>query len=189
MLLELSLEPILVWELNGPITYWNAGAASLYGYSAAEAIGRRSHDLLATVLVVPDEPLDVLVERDGRWMGELVHTTRDGRRVVVESRQELVRRPGGQPPLVLETNRDVTARKAAEAELRAAKEAAERANAAKSRFLAAASHDLRQPLQALDLQRAVLARTVTEPEALRTIRELGRSIDAMRDTLDALLDL
>jgi PAS domain S-box-containing protein len=189
MLLELSLEPILVWELNGPITYWNAGAASLYGYSAAEAIGRRSHDLLATVLVVPDEPLDVLLERDGRWMGELVHTTLDGRRVVVESRQELVRRPGGQPPLVLETNRDVTARKAAEAQLRAAKEAAERANATKSRFLAAASHDLRQPLQALDLQRTLLARMVTEPEALRTIQEFGRSIDTMRDTLDALLDL
>ena len=84
---------------------------------------------------------------------------------------------------------DVTERKQAEAALRRAKEAAERANAAKSRFLAAASHDLRQPLQALDLQRAVLARRVADPEALQTLRELGLSIDVMRNTLDALLDL
>jgi PAS domain S-box-containing protein len=189
MLLELSLEPILVWELNGPIIYWNAGAENLYGYSAAQAVGHRSHTLLATVQVVPDLALDDLLDRDGRWMGELVHTTRDGRRVVVESRQELVRRPDGQPPLVLETNRDVTARKEAEQQLRAAKESAERANATKSRFLAAASHDLRQPLQALDLQRAILARRTTDPDALRAIQKLGRSIDTMRNTLDALLDL
>ena len=122
-------------------------------------------------------------------MGELVHTTRDGRRVVVESRLELVRRAAPHPPLVLETNRDVTARKDVEQQLRAAKENAERANAIKSRFLAAASHDLRQPLQALDLQRAVLARKATDPDALRTIQKLGRSIDTMRNTLDALLDL
>ena len=188
-LLELSLEPILVWELNGPIVYWNAGAESLYGYAATQAVGRRSHDLLATTPVVPDLPLDDLLDRDGRWMGELIHTTRDGRRVVVESRQELLRRPGRQPSLVLETNRDVTARKKAEDQLREAKESAERANATKSRFLAAASHDLRQPLQALDLQRAILARKATDPETLRTIQKLGRSIDTMRNTLDALLDL
>ena len=154
-----------------------------------QAVGRRSHDLLATTPVVPDLPLDDLLDRDGRWMGELIHTTRDGRRVVVESRQELLRRPGRQPSLVLETNRDVTARKKAEDQLREAKESAERANATKSRFLAAASHDLRQPLQALDLQRAILARKATDPETLRTIQKLGRSIDTMRNTLDALLDL
>jgi two-component system, chemotaxis family, CheB/CheR fusion protein len=188
-LLELSLEPIIAWELGGAITYWNAGAESLYGYPVEDAVGRRVHDLLATASSVSNVEREALLARDGRWLGELVHTTRDGRRVVVESRQELMREAGGPRPLVLETNRDVTARRAGEEELRRAKEAAERANAAKSRFLAAASHDLRQPLQALDLQRAVLARKVADPEALRTVRELGYSIDAMRNTLDTLLDL
>jgi PAS domain S-box-containing protein len=84
---------------------------------------------------------------------------------------------------------DITERKQAEEALRRAKDAAERANAAKSRFLAAASHDLRQPLQALDLQRAVLARRVADPEALQILRELGLSLEVMRTTLDALLDL
>ncbi|MEK0081831.1 response regulator [Benzoatithermus flavus] len=84
---------------------------------------------------------------------------------------------------------DVTERKQAERTCQQAKEAAERANAAKSRFLAAASHDLRQPLQALDLQRAILARKIADPELLETLRELGLSIDVMRNTLDTLLDL
>jgi PAS domain S-box-containing protein len=84
---------------------------------------------------------------------------------------------------------DITERMQAEEALRRAKEAAERANTAKSRFLAAASHDLRQPLQALDLQRAILVRRVAEPEALQTLRELGLSIEVMRNTLDVLLDL
>src|SRR3954470_19612203 len=188
-LLELSLEPILAWELGGAITYWNAGAGSLYGYAAEEAVGRRSHELLATVCLASDPDFEAAVARHGRWMGELAHTTRDGQRVIVESRQELLPQPRGRLPLVLETNRDVTARKEAERQLREAKEAAERANAAKSRFLAAASHDLRQPLQAIDLQRAILARVATEPAAMRTIADLGSSIATMRNTLDTLLDL
>src|SRR3954468_4951909 len=82
-LLELSLEPILAWELGGTITYWNAGAESLYGYSAEEAIGRRSHELLATVCLASDPDFEAVVARQGRWMGELTHTTRDGQRVIV----------------------------------------------------------------------------------------------------------
>src|SRR3954454_7637776 len=123
-LLELSLEPILGWELGGAITYWNAGAESLYGYAAEEAVGRRSHELLATVCLASDPDFEAAVARDGRWMGELAHTTKDGRRVVVESRQELLPQPRGRRPLVLETNRDVSARKEAECHLREAMVAA-----------------------------------------------------------------
>ena len=47
-LLSLSYEPMLVWQLNGPIEFWNAGAERLYGFAPQEAIGRTSHALLQT---------------------------------------------------------------------------------------------------------------------------------------------
>ena len=117
----------------------------------------------------------------------IAHPARGERWIAGVGRFE--RGPDGRPVRGSGINMDVTERKRAEQALRRAKEAAERASAAKSRFLAAASHDLRQPLQALDLQRAVLARRVADPEVLQTVRELGLSVDVMRNTLDALLDL
>ena len=112
-LLDLSHEPIFAWELGGGIVYWNRGSEKLYGYSREEAVGKVSHRLLGTVHPVPPEQVESELEREGRWVGELVHTTRDGRRVVVESRHALVETSDGQR-LVLETNRDVTERKEAE---------------------------------------------------------------------------
>lgn len=116
-LLDLSHEAIFVWELQGAITYWNAGAAELYGYGREEALGRVSHELLATVHPSAYADVEAALARDGHWVGELVHTTRDGRRVVVESRQELHREPDGRQ-LVLETNRDITTRQDTEQRLR-----------------------------------------------------------------------
>ena len=116
-LLELSREAILAWELGGPIVYWNAGAEALYGYPREEALGRVSHELLRTVHPTDAAAFELALAEAGHWVGELVHATRDGRKVLVESRQEVLREPDGRL-LVLETNRDVTARKHVEERLR-----------------------------------------------------------------------
>lgn len=63
------------------------------------------------------------------------------------------------------------------------------ANAAKSRFLAAASHDLRQPLQTLSLLTGVLSRTVSDPQPAETVHELQGTLGVMGGLLDALLDI
>ena len=116
-LLEQTHDAILVWELPGTIIYWNHGAEQLYGFSRQEAIGRLSHELLRTEHPMPTEQFEAMIERNGTWTGELTHTTRDGRRIIVESRHELMREADGRR-LVLETNRDVTERKLAEETLR-----------------------------------------------------------------------
>lgn len=86
--------------------------------------------------------------------------------------------------------RDITERKRAESILREAKENAERANASKSRFLAAASHDLRQPTQALNLFVHSLARkTEDNPEIQELVRNIRMSGEVMSGLLDALLDI
>jgi PAS domain S-box-containing protein len=85
--------------------------------------------------------------------------------------------------------RDVTSRKEMEAELIAARQDAERANKANTAFLAAASHDLRQPVQALALLNGALRRTVKDELALEMIQSQQNSLDAMTNLLNSLLDI
>ena len=77
----------------------------------------------------------------------------------------------------------------ATAELRARKEEAERATLSKSRFLAAASHDLRQPMHALGLFIAELSQHTHAPASRRLVERIAASAEAMENLLDSLLDI
>lgn len=115
-LLDQSYDGVLVWEWNGPITFWNRGAEKLYGFSRDEAIGHLSHRLLHTKVQGGMELVLKMLEQEGHWEGELGHVTRDGHQVFVESRMVLVRHDG--QSYILENNRDIAERKKAEEELR-----------------------------------------------------------------------
>lgn len=78
---------------------------------------------------------------------------------------------------------------AATRELRLKKEEAETANLAKSRFLAAASHDLRQPTHALGMFVARLGQMSLDTEARKVVGSLEASVQSMQDLLDGLLDV
>ncbi|NKC33590.1 chemotaxis protein CheB [Falsiroseomonas selenitidurans] len=84
---------------------------------------------------------------------------------------------------------DITARLETKAALREAVLHAEQASAAKSRFLAAASHDLRQPLQTLTLLRDLLAKQVEGEEARTLLAMQEPTLAAMSGMLDTLLDI
>ena len=114
-LIDQTYDPMLVWEWNGPISFWNRGAERLYGFSREEALGRVSHDLLHTNTVGGVGTFIEIMEREGWWEGELHHTSRDGRTITVDSRMVLVREAGR--AYVIEANRDITERKKAEKEL------------------------------------------------------------------------
>ncbi len=90
---------------------------------------------------------------------------------------------------ILLTIDDITERKHAAEALQAAKRQAEQANLGKSRFLAAASHDLRQPLQTLSLLQGILAKKVSDPDAARLITRLEETLSAMSGMLNTLLDI
>jgi PAS domain S-box-containing protein len=110
-LIEQAHEAIFAWEPTDGITFWNRGAEALYGFSAQEVLGRGNQDVLGTP---PEQVAEFLaaLDRDGRWEGELAHTTKDGRRITVEARLALVTEQGRRH--VLEATRDLTARRAAE---------------------------------------------------------------------------
>lgn len=84
---------------------------------------------------------------------------------------------------------DITERKHAAEALEAAKRQSELANIAKSRFVAAASHDLRQPLQTLALLHGLLERAVEGDKALALVTRLDRTLGAMSSLLNTLLDI
>ncbi|MBV9215459.1 MAG: PAS domain S-box protein [Acidobacteria bacterium] len=116
-LLDLSNDAIIVRDEQDRIMYWNKGAEELYGFTAAEALGRVTHDLLHTEH--PEALLSIQQEliSGGRWSGELVHTKKDGSTVNVMSRWSLDR-SDGKMGSILETNTDITEQKKAEAAIR-----------------------------------------------------------------------
>jgi PAS domain S-box-containing protein len=117
-LLDLTHDTVFVRDMDDVITYWNRGAEERYGWTREEAIGQVSHQLMRTIFPAPVEKLTAALLRDGRWEGELVHTKRDGTRVVVSSRWSLQRDEEGAAVATLETNNDITERKRAEDALR-----------------------------------------------------------------------
>ena len=177
-LLDQSHDAIFVWEFSGAITFWNRGAERLYGFSKEEAIGRSSHALLKTDHPQPTPIFEARLARDGEWSGELTQTTRDGRRILVESRHALMQDADGRR-LVLETNRDITDRKRAEEAMRKAQ--AELAHVARVTTLgemaASIAHEVDQPLSGVVINANASLRFLTGP---------GQDLEEVRDGLQAI---
>jgi len=114
-LLDLAHDAIIVRDLDNRIVFWNSGAEETYGWCKAEVQGQETYKLLRTEFPQPRPELEAELFRQGQWQGELSHTRRDGRRIVVTSRWVLQRDKVGNPAAILEINRDITAQKQAEA--------------------------------------------------------------------------
>jgi PAS domain S-box-containing protein len=166
-LLELAYDAIFVRDPDGHITYWNAGAEQVYGFTRAEALGQISHIMLSTQFPEPLASIEAIATQHGRWDGELIHRRADGRSIIVESRWAAQRGAGGSLLGFMEINRDITARKDAEREtLRRAREIQalnatleqrvrqrtvhlEQANKNLAAFTYTAAHELRTPLRGI----------------------------------------
>ncbi len=192
VLIESAPDAMIIVDDDGEIAIVNGQTEEMFGYDREELIGKKIEILL------PDRTRDSHIRHREHYsdmpvlrpMGhglELVGQRKDGSEFPVEISLSPVSTP--RASFVSSVIRDVTDRKRMEQEIIAARQEAERANKANSAFLAAASHDLRQPVQALSLLNGALRRTVTEPKALEMIQSQDHSLTAMTNLLNSLLDI
>jgi PAS domain S-box-containing protein len=191
-LMNSAPDAIIVTDRAGRIVLVNNRTETLLGYTREELL---------------DQPVEILLperlraghvgHRTGymrtpvlRPMGanlELVARRRDGTELPVEISLSPVPRAGGVE--IACAIRDISDRRRVLEELRQARNEAEKANSAKSAFLATASHDLRQPVQALSLLNGVLQRLVKDEDAADALAQQASAIGAMSRLLNALLDI
>lgn len=138
-LLDLDPQTAIIRKLDGTVIFWNRKAEELYGWTRAEAVGKRSHELLSTRFPASPAAVNESLLADGRWEGELVHTRKGGGEVICRSCW-LVRNISGAPEVV-ELSLDITETKRLEGELRRL----EVLNAV-GEMAAGISHEVRNPL-------------------------------------------
>ena len=197
--LEAAPDAIIIIDASGTVCYANKQVSALFGYAHDDIIGQSVERLM------PERFRGRHVgHREGysrnvrlRPMGAgltLFGQRQNGDEFPIEISLSPIQ--DAERALVAAAIRDVTDRKLVEAELivarqtaEQAREIADRANLAKSRFLATASHDLRQPLQTLALLNGTLRRTIRDPDSLLAISHQEQAIGAMSRLLNALLDI
>ena len=185
-LLELSPDATVVVDSSGTVVFANAQVEQAFGYSPGELEGQRVEVLL------PPQYRDVHVKHRGRFAAQpkprgmggglaLLGLHKNGTTFPVEVSLSPARSANGL--LIVAAIRDATVRRDTERQL-------VEANRAKSRLLAAASHDLRQPLQTLNLLNRAAARHAGTNAALQGILERQQlSLDTMTALLASVLDV
>jgi PAS domain S-box-containing protein len=207
-LLDLTHDTVFVRDLNDVITYWNRAAEQLYGWTREEAVGRVSRELMRTSFPIPLEAITAELLRTGRWEGELLHTLRDGRQVVLASRWSLELDERQRPLSILETNTDITERNRTQEALHRSQ--AELAHVTRVTTLgeltASIAHEVNQPLAAivtngeaclrwldrevpqLDEARSAVERVIGDgrraSEVIRRLRALSKKTEVQRAPLN-----
>ena len=190
--MEAAREGLWDWDVTTGSVYYSPGWNSILG----EVNEQNNYSTWDDRIHPEDKPRILKTLRShlsgetAAWQEEHRLRNTNGDWIWVLGRGQVVNRDRhGNPLRMVGTMSDINARKQAENTLAKAKETAELANTSKTRFLAAASHDLRQPMQAISSYTDLLAISNTDPALAISIQRLGNATLAMQELLEGLLDI
>lgn len=162
-------------------------------------LGREEADLLTLDIAAVSHPEDHNLELEAArrllagdtrvFSGEKRYLRPDGAVIQAHVSLALARDGTGKPRHFIAHVQDITRQVESETRLHEAIAASEQALLAKTRFLAAASHDLRQPLQALNMFVSVLSGRETDPSKQTILEKVERSLDGLSELMNTLLDI
>src|SRR5438477_7300805 len=179
-LFESQGDLIVLRDAEGRITFANDSYCELAGLPREKLIGR---ECMLTIL----EQGDTALESSGTRMHDQKIETALGPRWIAW-REGFVRNDAGKPAEMQSVGRDVTDRTESERALTEAREQADAANRAKSRFLAMASHEIRTPLNGIIGMSGLLMDTPLTPEQTTYVKAVKTSGDALLSLIEELLD-
>jgi PAS domain S-box-containing protein len=179
------------------ITYWNKMAEDMFGWTAAEVIGKRKADILKSVFLSDsrDEAIEALMKRD-YFVGEVIYRHKDGHEVYTNVHSKVIRDKNGEVENIIFSFRDITERIKHEEALKKSQDRAlalvaelKQSDENKTRFLRTLSHELRNPLAVIVASLSLLDAAVC-PEQTENAKEvIHRGVGQLTKLVDDLLDI
>jgi PAS domain S-box-containing protein len=191
-ILDAVVDSIITVDDNFRVLDVSPGTDRIYGVSKVDRVGRNS-----LTIVYSDDRMHVASELHRLFKGGDGNLTSyrfraqhvDGRMLNIETRGRLIRDANGDAARAVLVSRDVTESVADEMNLKQAKEAAERANKAKSEFMSRMSHELRTPLNSVLGFAQILEMELTSPDELEMVGYIHNSGKYLLELINEVLDI
>ena len=185
-IVEQSSEAIWTKDLAGIITSWNSGAAAMFGYPPADAVGRALN--VGESTAEEEEARMQRLMAGEKFSYDARAMTRSGTAIDIQVAVAPLLDQANQWIGSISVARDVTQHKRSEEALRLAREAAESANHAKSSFLARMSHEIRTPMNGVLGMTELLLETGLTSAQRKYAETVQRSGQNLLGIINDLLD-
>lgn len=183
-LLDLDPDYTFIHDADGKIVFWGKGAQRGYGWSEQDAVQKDFQNLLKTRFPLPFNEITAEVIANGKWVGELIHTTKDNQQVTVRSCWLLRKQGSIQPQEIIEIDKDITEEKKMREELG-------RLETMKlvSQIAAGISHEIRNPMTTVRGYLQLLAKKNHYTEEHQVFKLMIEELDRANQIITEFLSL